>query len=43
MSYNPEDYDTYYYIDDWGMVMTQPLWEGDIGQERDSILRTATA
>ena len=43
MSYNPENADTYFYIDDWGMVMTQPLWKGDEGKERDSILRTAWA
>jgi len=43
MTYNPENTDTYFYVDDYGMVLTKPLWEGDSGSERDSISRTAMA
>jgi len=51
MTYDRDNTDTYFFVDDWGMVLTKPLWEGDgevdgvpsVGQMRDSISRTAMA
>ena len=43
MSYDRDNTDTFFHVDDWGMVLTKPLWEGDGGSERDSIFRTAIA
>ena len=42
MEYNPDNTESYYYVDDYGMVLRKPMWGEDHG-ERDSISRTAAA
>lgn len=42
-SYNPENKDTFYYVDDYGMLLRKPSWEGQDLGERDSISRNSEA